>query len=116
MCEILAGALTGGGTNQPATPNDRGIVNGMFAIVLDPARFGDIDAFRAETRAMVTHVKSSAPGGDQPVLVAGEQEQLTKAERLRDGIPVPEATWEELCGAAAQVGIARSELAALAGV
>jgi uncharacterized oxidoreductase len=114
MCEILAGALTGGGTNQPATPNDRGIVNGMFTIVLDPARFGSIEAFRAETAAMVAHVKSSGPGGDQPVLVAGEQEQLTKAERLRDGIPVPEPTWEELCDAAARVGITRGDLAALA--
>ncbi len=116
MCEILAGALTGGGTNQPATPNDRGIVNGMFAIVLDPARFGDLEAFRAETAAMVAHVKTSAPGGELPVLVAGEPERITRAERLRSGIPLPDATWEELCSAAAEVGISRNDLAALAGV
>ena len=116
MCEILAGALTGGGTNQPATPNDRGIVNGMFALVIDPARFGDLDSFRAETAAMVAHVKTAAPGPDRAVLVAGEQEQRTKADRLRHGIPVPEATWEELASAAAEVGIARAELAALAGI
>jgi uncharacterized oxidoreductase len=114
MCEILAGALTGGGTNQPATPKDRGIVNGMFSMVIDPARFGDIEAFRAETAAIVAHVKTSAPGGDRTVLVAGEQEQITKTERLRSGIPVPDATWEELCDAAAEVGITRNNLAALA--
>ncbi len=116
ICEILGGALTGGGTNQPGTPNDRGIVNGMFTIVVDPARFGDLDAYRAEAAAMVAHVKTSAPGGDQPVLVAGEQEQLTKAERLAHGIYVPDATWEELAAAAAEVGLDRAELAALAGV
>jgi uncharacterized oxidoreductase len=114
MCEILAGALTGGGTNQPATPNDRGIVNGMFAILLDPARFGDLEAFRAETAALVAHVKTSPPGGEEPLLVAGEPEQIRRAERLRDGIPVPDATWEELCAAAAQVGVTRGDLAALA--
>jgi uncharacterized oxidoreductase len=48
------------------------------------------------------------------VLVAGEQEQITKTERLRSGIPVPDATWEELCDAAAEVGITRNNLAALA--
>lgn len=116
MCEILAGALTGGGTNQPATPKDRGIVNGMFAMVLDPARFGDLEAFRAETAAMVAYVKASAPAGDQQVLVAGEKEQITKAERLRGGIPIPSATWEELCGAAGEVGITRDRLGALAGI
>ena len=116
MCEILAGALTGGGTNQPATPKDRGIVNGMLALVLDPARFGDIEAFRAETAAMVAHVKAASPPGGPPVLVAGEKERITKAERRRDGIPVPDATWAELCAAAAEVGIPADRLAALVGV
>jgi uncharacterized oxidoreductase len=116
MCEILAGALTGGGTNQPATPKDRGIVNGMLALVLDPARFGDLEAFRAETAAMVAHVKTAAPGDGPPVLVAGEKERITRAERRRDGIPVPDPTWAELCAAAAEVGIPTDRLAALAGV
>jgi uncharacterized oxidoreductase len=115
ICEILGGALTGGGTNQPATPNDRGIVNGMFAIVVDPARFGDLGAFRAEAAAMIAHVKTSAPGGPDPVLVAGEPERITRQARLAEGIPVPDATWEELA-AAAEVGIARGDLAALAGL
>ncbi len=116
MCEILAGALTGGGTNQPATPKDRGIVNGMLALVLDPARFGDIGAFRAETAAMVAHVKAASPPDGPPLLVAGEKERLTRAERGRDGIPVPDATWAELCAAAAEVGIPAERLAALAGI
>ncbi|WP_043358816.1 malate/lactate/ureidoglycolate dehydrogenase [Belnapia sp. F-4-1] len=116
MCEILAGALTGGGTNQPATAKDRGIVNGMLALVLDPARFGDIEAFRAETAAMVAHVKAASPPGGPPVLVAGEKERITKAERQRGGIPVPDATWAELCSAAAEAGIPADRLVALTGV
>jgi uncharacterized oxidoreductase len=116
VCEILGGALTGSGTNQPATPNDRGIINGMLAILVDPARFGDVEAFRAEAQAIIEHVKTSAPGGEHPVLVAGEPERLIKAARLSEGIPVPEATWEELCAAAAEAGITRGDLAAMAGI
>lgn len=116
VCEILGGALTGGGTNQPGTPNDRGIVNGMFAILVDPARFGDLAGFHAEAAAMIAHVKTSAPGGDAPVLVAGEPERIMKTQRLRDGIPVPEPTWEEICAAAGRVGIDRADLAAQAGI
>jgi hydroxycarboxylate dehydrogenase B len=116
MCEILAGALTGGGTNQPATPKDRGIVNGMLALVIDPARFGDPEAFRAEAAAMVAHVRTAAPGDGPPLLVAGDKERLTKAERQRGGIPVPGPTWTELCDAAAKVGIPADRLAQLAGL
>ena len=116
VCEILGGALTGGGTNQPGTPNDRGIVNGMFAILVDPARFGDLAAFHAEAAAMIAHVKTSTPGGEAPVLVAGEPERIMKAQRLREGIPVPEPTWEEICAAAGRVGIARGDLGAQAGI
>ena len=110
--EVVAEGLVDGHEGvQPAAP---------FAVysslVVDPARFGDLEAFRAETAAMVAHVKTAAPGPDRSVLVAGEQEQLTKADRLRHGIPVPDATWEELAAAAAEVGIARAELAALAGI
>ena len=65
---------------------------------------------------MVAHVKAASPPGGPPVLVAGEKERITKAERRRDGIPVPDATWAELCAAAAEVGIPADRLAALVGV
>jgi LDH2 family malate/lactate/ureidoglycolate dehydrogenase len=32
----------------------------------------------------------------QPVLVAGDPEMATRAERLRDGVPVPEDLMEQL--------------------
>jgi len=38
FCELLAGALGGGGTIQPGNQRFNGIVNNMLTIVIDPAR------------------------------------------------------------------------------
>ena len=44
------------------------------------------------------------------MLVPGEPEQITRAEREANGIPVDDATWEELLVAAESVGIGRNRL------
>src|SRR5262245_9692837 len=85
LCEVLAGALTGGGCSDPA--NAGRVVNGMLSVLLDPARFRDEAAFGAEVERFVAWVKSSArttPDGD--ILMPGEAEERTKARRLREGI------------------------------
>jgi len=104
-CELLAGVLTGSGAMQGGIPN-RGVKNGMFSIVLDPARFGDPDAMAREMDALIGWVKSSPtrPAVEE-VMVAGEPERKSRAKRLRDGIPIDANTWEELVAAARQVGI-----------
>ena len=46
---------------------------------------------------MVAWVKSAAPSDpDLPVLVAGEPEQIAKAERMANGIYIDETTWGQL--------------------
>ena len=106
ICEILAGALLGGATAWRPEMRDRGIVNSWLAFVLDPARFGDVTAFRAELAAVIADVKASPPADpDYPVLVAGEKERITKAKRLAGGIPVDATTWGNLVEAARSLGI-----------
>lgn len=77
-CEILAGARTGGGTNQPATPKDRGIVDGMLGLCFDPARLAENAAFAAEVQAVCDHVQASAFGH---VLLPGEPERRARHRR-----------------------------------
>src|SRR5262249_32614241 len=48
ICEILGGALAGGGTTQPENSRERGIVNGMIAFVLEPGRLVDLPWFQHE--------------------------------------------------------------------
>jgi uncharacterized oxidoreductase len=46
---------------------------------------------------MLAWVKSAKPSDpDLPVLVAGEPEQIFKADRLRNGIEVDNETWSQL--------------------
>ncbi len=116
MCEVLGGALSGGGTAQPGNATDRGIRNGMLAILLDPARFVDIGYFSEEVAAVIAHVKASpAANPDEPVLVAGENERITRARRSAEGIPLDAKTFGLIRAAALSVGISAAEFDAAAG-
>jgi uncharacterized oxidoreductase len=109
-CELLAGVLAGAGTMKEGLPN-RGVQNGMFAIVIDPERFADRAWLESEMESIVAWVKSSPPrpGADQ-VLVAGEPERISMARRLAAGIPIDGNTWNELVAAARAAGVAAERL------
>ena len=97
VCELLAGAIVGSATVSTMTPPERGIINGMLSIVIDPAKLSARDSMMAEIDAMIAFVKSAKPADpDLPVLVAGEPEQITKAERMANGIYIDDETWAQL--------------------
>ncbi len=76
VCELLAGAIVGSPSVTSMTPPERGIINGMLSIVIDPARLSPRDSMMADIDAMVAWVKSAKPADpDLPVLVAGEPER-----------------------------------------
>ena len=105
-CELLAGALCGGGT-LPTVPHepDR-IGNNMLSFVFDPARLPGAGRLAEELTAAVAHVKGSPPADpSKPVLVAGEPERLAREEREARGVPVEWATWRELVEAGRAVGV-----------
>src|SRR6195952_3502694 len=111
VCELLAGAIVGSASVSTNTPPERGIINGMLSIVIDPGRLSSRDSMLAEIDAMIGWVKSAKPSDpDLPVLVAGEPEQIAKAERLTNGIYVEEETWKQLTGIAEryQISLDRS--------
>jgi uncharacterized oxidoreductase len=114
ITELLAGAMSGGGTIQPENPRRGGVVNNMFSVVVDPARLAGVDWMRREIDGFVGYVKAS-PAADpaRPVLVPGDPERLSRAERLRAGIPLDAATWAELMTAAEAMGLARAQAEAL---
>jgi len=107
MCEILAGVLTGGATSGPIPGGKRGqISNGMFSLYLDPTHFGATD-FAARAAEYARYVKASRPeiaGGE--VLVPGETEARTRAERLAHGVPLQRDTWEALLAVGTSLGVA----------
>jgi uncharacterized oxidoreductase len=104
LCEVLAGALTGGGCSNPA--NAGRVINGMLSIYLDPARFQDDAAFTAEVARFVAWVKSSEKfAADGDILMPGEIEERTRARRLQSGIDIEETTWRQIVATAAEVGV-----------
>jgi uncharacterized oxidoreductase len=108
LCEILAGALTGGGCSNPA--NAGHVVNGMLSIFLDISRFHEDAAFAAEIARFIAWVKSSARADPQgEILMPGEIEERTKAQRLRDGIDIDATTWSQLLDTARAVGLSPPE-------
>jgi uncharacterized oxidoreductase len=111
MCELLAGAVTGGRTIQPAHPRAGGIINNMLSVIIDPDVFGDRRQLRDEIAALIAYVKSARPRpGFDEVLVPGEPERRRRVERLEHGIEVDERTWTEILGAARSLGLADAQL------
>jgi uncharacterized oxidoreductase len=97
VCELLAGAIVGSATVTTSTPPERGIINGMLSIVIDPARLSTRDSMMTEIDDMIGWVKSAKPADPTlPVLVAGEPEQLARAARIADGIEIDDTTWAQL--------------------
>ena len=114
VCELLAGALTGGWTTQPAHPQAGGIVNNMLSVIIDPDAFGDRRQLLDEIGALIGYVKSAPPRtGFEEVLVPGEPERRRRAERLAHGIEVDERTWAEILGAARNLGLVDEQIDAL---
>ena len=106
-CELLGGALTGGGTwHQATNPNVRAVVNGMLTILIDPAQLGTQSAFEQEALAFVDWLQAGpvAPGFES-VLIAGEPERAYRAQRQEEGIAVDAQTWQEIVGAGLKVGV-----------
>jgi len=114
-CELLGGALTGGGTWHYDESSKQRVLNGMLTIVLDPRKLGTAAAFEREARLFLDWLRKSraAPGFDR-VRIAGEPEREMRERRSRDGVPVDEATWEEILGAADKLKLARARVQALA--
>jgi len=116
VAELLAGALSGGPTLQPGNTRHGGTINNFFAILVDPGRLAGLDWFRREVDGFVDYVKASPPVDPaEPVLVPGDPERLSRAERSRTGIPLDTATWEEMLAAAEQIGVSRAEAKSIAG-
>ena len=105
-CELLGGALSGGGTWHRPAGNARAVHNGMLTILIDPTRLGTAASFAEESGAFVSWLRQSPVGqGLDAVQIAGEPERATRVQRERDGIAVDHHTWQEIVGAARKLGL-----------
>ena len=117
MCELLGGALAAGMTQRDHDASKKRVLNGMFSVIVDPAKLADRAAFEAEALAFLGWVQASPPReGFGAVQVAGDAERASRALRSVEGVPVDSTTWQEILDAAASLGVAPGEVNAAAGV
>jgi uncharacterized oxidoreductase len=108
-CELLGGALTGGGTWHRQADTARSVFNGMLTVLIDPAKLGTEARFAEEAGAFIEWLRKSPAGeGFDHVQIAGEPERAARAARETAGIWLDDATWGEIVAAGAKVGVAVS--------
>ena len=113
LMEMMAGALTGSGCAGALDEPRRRFCNGMFSIYMAPAAFGHSDnSLVAEIRSYVAFLKSSRPSRPgEPILVPGEKERQTLAERRETGVPLPVEAWNDIVSTARDAGLSQQDLA-----
>jgi uncharacterized oxidoreductase len=84
-CELLAGALTGNGTNRDPEPP---FGNGWLLVALDPARFDTEGGFAGEVARFIAHIRALRPReATDPVMIPGDPERRRRA-RFAGGLPL----------------------------
>ncbi len=116
MVEILCSVLSGGAmANELGGIRVRGqkARNSQMFMAIDVAHFLPLEQFTQRMEQLVGRLKATPPApGYEEVLVAGDPEWRTEAQRRTNGIPVPEGNWETLCKTAASLKVAAPSLEA----
>jgi LDH2 family malate/lactate/ureidoglycolate dehydrogenase len=102
MIELLARGLAGVDFSQPEHHGH----NGAFMLALRIGSFAAEDHFfgAAERLCAQIHMSPPAPGFDA-VLLPGEPEEQMHEQRIVEGIPLAQSTWDEIAALAAELGV-----------
>ncbi len=100
MIEMIVGplALTG------CTGGQGG--GGIMILAVDIGQFTDVEAYKDEVEAHADYVRSARPvPGFSKIYAPGDIEEERREERLRDGITIPDPTWQEIVETAGELGV-----------
>ena len=107
ICELLGGALTGTG----ATSGNRRFANGMFAVYVDPKVVDTSNFFDGEISRYVDFIRATKPvAGVDAVLIPGDPEKKMRADRTKNGVPLPDDTWAAIVNTAREVGVSEASI------
>jgi LDH2 family malate/lactate/ureidoglycolate dehydrogenase len=109
MVHILGGTLAGASfsplrnrTQKPSDPHNIG----HFFLAIDPRAFRGEGDFEDDLDQVIDVLHAARPADPaRPVLVAGDPEMATRAERLRDGVPVPDDLMDQLRAVVKSAGV-----------
>jgi uncharacterized oxidoreductase len=107
ICELLGGALTGTGATAP----NRRFANGMLAFYIDPKVVDPANFFDGEITRYTDFIRATKPvAGIEQVLIPGDPERRMRAERTKNGIPLPGDTWGAIVNTAREVGVSEASI------
>ncbi len=104
MMEIIPTLLAG---KRPIVSPDFHYGNPTLLMALSLDAFDDETDFVQQVEALKRHVKSVKPAeGFDEVLLPGEPESRSYAQRVRAGIPLPDSVWADLQALAEELSVA----------
>ncbi len=108
---LLAGTLNGAAmgkevvdfNHDDTTPTN----TGQAICILDPAAFGDVDAFKQRVDVLARDLRASERmAGVERIWLPGEQSEARRKRYAASGIPLAPALWQQLDMLANELGIA----------
>jgi LDH2 family malate/lactate/ureidoglycolate dehydrogenase len=96
MVQVLSAALSNAAQPVHDGPSDN---LGHFMLAIDPSLLGDDGS-----ADYVATLLESMQAGEPAVRIPGDPEREMRAERGRDGIPIPDSLWQRLEALAARAG------------
>ncbi|MFN0164921.1 MAG: Ldh family oxidoreductase [Bryobacteraceae bacterium] len=104
LVEVLGGLLGGSPVSKPQPGN------GLGFLVIDISAFVDPAEFSGMVEELAGYIKSTpaAPGFDE-VFLPGEADFRKREQRLKEGIPIDDATWRQIEATAATLGVCSGE-------
>lgn len=104
MMEIIPTLLAG---HRPIASADFHFGNPTLMMALDPRAFDEDTDFRRHVGDLMQRVKATPPAqGFDEVLLPGEPEARSYRDRAKNGIPLPDAVWQDLRELTQELGLA----------
>lgn len=104
---VIAELMSRGLAAAPVEDRDRPY--SLFILALDPAGTGKADGFENAVDDWCAAVRARAAQAGVTVTLPGEPEARARAERRRNGVPVPASIWNALCELRERLGAAAIE-------
>lgn len=104
LLDMFVGGFSGAPCSAPDRPNLS--ANAVFFLVLDIAQFAGAEHFLQEVTSLTGNIRACPKAeGVQEILMPGDPERRSKAQRLRTGIPLDEGTWGQLTALAQKLKV-----------
>lgn len=101
IVELLAVGLSGG---EGVAKTERGSC--LFVCCIDPGTFRPAEDYLQTVENVAARLKSQPPAeGVDEILLPGEPETRSRADRTEKGIPLPDATWDAISAVARELGV-----------